>query len=314
MNGLELALKYYEEYGKPMLEEKFPDIFDTLTVGLVGSGSECFGYDDDISQDHDFEPGFCIFIPGEDVIDEKTAFTLQREYDKLPAEFMGFTRQKMKPVGGNRHGVIRIPEFYESKCGKKDGTLTVADWLYVPEHALAETVNGKVFKEGNNNFSEIREKLKQYPDDIRLKKLAGYLLTMAQAGQYNYPRCVKRGETAAAQMAAFRFTEAALHTIYLLNRKYMPYYKWCFKGLKDLDRLGNLYDSLEYLISSDNDAKKADVKYGMIEDVAALMIKELKDESLSDATCFDLEKHAYSVNDRISDGMLRTMDIFAGVT
>ena len=93
----------------------------------------------------------------------------------------------------------------------------------------------------------------------------------------------------------------------------MPYYKWCFRGLKELTKLGNLYDSLEYLISSDNDAKRADVKSGMIEDVAALVIKVLKEEGLSDAVCFDLEKHAYSVNDRISDGMLRTMDIFAGV-
>ena len=313
MNGLELAFKYYEEYGKALLDEKFPDISRYVTIGLAGSGSECFGFDDDTSQDHDFEPGFCIFIPGEDIIDEKTAFSLQREYDKLPSEYMGFSRQKMKPVGGNRHGVIRISDFYGAKCGRPDGELSVYDWLAVPEHALAEAVNGEIFKDGDNSFSKIREKLQKYPDDIGFKKMAGYLLTMAQAGQYNYLRCVKRGDTAAAQMAAFRFTEAALHVIYLLNRKYMPYYKWCFRGLKELTKLGNLYDSLEYLISSDNDAKRADVKSGMIEDVAALVIKVLKEEGLSDAVCFDLEKHAYSVNDRISDGMLRTMDIFAGV-
>jgi hypothetical protein len=93
----------------------------------------------------------------------------------------------------------------------------------------------------------------------------------------------------------------------------MPYYKWSFRGIRELTRLGNLYDSLEYLISSDNDAKRAGVKAGMIEDVAALVIKELKEEGITDATCFDLEKHAYSVNDHICDGILRNLDIFAGV-
>ena len=62
MKGLELARKYYEEYGIPMLENEFPETRKYLAVGLVGSGSECLGYDDKISQDHDFEPGFCIFL------------------------------------------------------------------------------------------------------------------------------------------------------------------------------------------------------------------------------------------------------------
>ena len=60
MKGLELSKRFYETYGAPMLSEKFPELEDKLAIGLVGDGSECFGYDDDISRDHDFEPGFCI--------------------------------------------------------------------------------------------------------------------------------------------------------------------------------------------------------------------------------------------------------------
>ena len=63
MKGLELSRKYYEEFGKPMLKEQFPEIEHLIAVGLVGSGSDCYGYDDDISHDHDFEPGFCLFLP-----------------------------------------------------------------------------------------------------------------------------------------------------------------------------------------------------------------------------------------------------------
>ena len=67
MKGLEIAEKYYAECGLNMLKTEFPDLLPFLCVGLVGSGSECYGFDDEISTDHDFEPGFCIFIPGEDI-------------------------------------------------------------------------------------------------------------------------------------------------------------------------------------------------------------------------------------------------------
>ena len=64
MTGLEIARGYFEEYGRPMLEREFPEVLPQLAAGLCGSGSECFGYDDDISRDHDFAPGFLLFLPG----------------------------------------------------------------------------------------------------------------------------------------------------------------------------------------------------------------------------------------------------------
>ena len=78
MKGLELSKRYFEEYGRPMLQKNFADVLSKLAVGLIGSGSECYGFDDDTSTDHDFEPAFCIFIPDEDIIDRKTAFNLER--------------------------------------------------------------------------------------------------------------------------------------------------------------------------------------------------------------------------------------------
>ena len=63
--GLELCRQYYETFGKPMLQRMFPDIWEQLTIGLAGEGSECFGYDDAYSQDHDFGAGFCIWVPDE---------------------------------------------------------------------------------------------------------------------------------------------------------------------------------------------------------------------------------------------------------
>ena len=62
MQGLELSKRYFEEFGRPMLERDFGEYLDRIAIGLVGHGSECFGYDDEISTDHDFTPGFCLWI------------------------------------------------------------------------------------------------------------------------------------------------------------------------------------------------------------------------------------------------------------
>ena len=86
MQGLELSRRFYEEYGAPMLHAQFPAWEDRIAVGLVGSGSECFGFDDDCSRDHDFGPDFCLFLPEEDVLDRKTAFQLERAYAGLPKQ------------------------------------------------------------------------------------------------------------------------------------------------------------------------------------------------------------------------------------
>ena len=45
MKGLELAETYYKEIGEPWLEREFPEYKIRICAGLVGAGSECFGFD-----------------------------------------------------------------------------------------------------------------------------------------------------------------------------------------------------------------------------------------------------------------------------
>ena len=313
MKGLELAKEYYKTYGEPMLREQFPELLPKLAVGLIGSGSECFGFDDEVSRDHDFEPGFCIFLPGEDAVDRRTAFLLERAYAKLPKEFMGATRSLMQPVGGARRGVIRIADFLMEKTGTPDGNLSLQQWLTIPQQSLAETVNGELWLDNSGELSRIREELAFYPEDVRQKKLAGNLLMMAQAGQYNYLRCIRHGETGAAQLAAGEFAKSCMAAIFLLNKCYQPYYKWSFRALRSLPKLSLEAELLEYLLTTDNAGELAQDKYDVIEGMAADVIDELMEQGLTKASCGDLEKHAYSVNDGIEDPSLRNLHILAAV-
>lgn len=53
MKGIEQARKFYTEVGKKMIADEFGDYQNRIAVGLVGHGSECFGFDDEVSRDHD---------------------------------------------------------------------------------------------------------------------------------------------------------------------------------------------------------------------------------------------------------------------
>lgn len=313
MKGIELCERFFFECGEPMLKRDFADILPLLAIGIAGSGSECFGYDDEISRDHDFEPGFCIFIPDEELVDRKTEFALERAYARLPKEFMGYKRSPLSPVGGNRHGVMRISAFLKSKTGTVDGCLQVRDWFYIPEQSLAEATNGKIFFDGLGKISEARKRLEYMPEDVRLKKLAGNLLTMGQAGQYNYGRCISRGESAAAQLAVAEFVKATLNVAFLLNKKYIPYYKWSFRALGELDTLSELYSLLEYLLSSGNGEAEVERKKQTVELVCRTVTDKLINDGLASECGTAIEAYAYAVNNKISNAEIRNLHILYAV-
>ncbi len=307
MKGLELAKEYYETFGREMLSA-FPEIESHVTVGLVGEGSECFGFDDDLSKDHDFEPCFCMWI--DEALEEKYGFKLERAYAKLPKEFKGYTRQKLSPCGGNRHGLLLTGEFYSRFLGKKGLPEDLIEWLRLPPYALAAASNGEIFKEGDGRFITVRKMLSAgYPEDVRLKKISAHLALMHQSGKYNYERCLRHGEEGAAQLALYEYVKSAVQTVYLLNKKYAPYYKWAFRGMRNLPLLSDVELPLVFLIENNNDKNMIDYKMGIIDDVSKMIVDEVKAQGITKATCNNLDTHAYSVLDGVKDPTLRNLHV-----
>ena len=313
MNGLELSRAFFAEFGMPMLEREFPDQLPLLAAGLFGSGSECFGYDDSVSRDHDFEPGFCLFLPDESIVSRRTAFLLERAYAKLPREYLGVRREILSPVGGARRGVLRISEFFSEKVGSPDGVLSLEQWLSIPENALAEATNGLVFFDAYGLVTEIRKRLSSFPEDVHRKRVAGNLLLMAQAGQYNYRRCLSHGELAAAQLAIVEFVESAMSAVFLLNRKYQPFYKWRFRAFRELPLLGDLADTFSFLLCSGNEDIIQAEKENMISEISLAVSTLLYEQELTGIPDPDLETQAYEVNNRIKDPNLRNSHILSVV-
>lgn len=307
MKGLDLSKEYYLKYKEDLFKE-IGDLKNYLAFGLVGSGSECYGFDDEISQDHDFEPGFCIFAPAN--MDRKDLFKVERAYQKLPRDFMGYKRSL---VENGKHGLILIEDFYKTKIATLNYESIGLDWFNVPQHFLSEATNGVIFDDYFNQFSNIRNKIKYYPEDIRLKKLAGSLLLMKQAGVYNYPRCIEHKDTASAQMAIYEYVKSTIDVIFLLNKIYKPYYKWQFRYLNKLNILSNLVSPLEYLMETDNSKDMFNGKVEIINDINEMILDEVKKQGLSKELCSDLENNAFSVNNQIKDNEIRNLDILYGV-
>jgi len=312
MKGLEISEKYYEEYGAPMMEELFPSLVSRAAIGLAGEGSECLGFDDDVSRDHDFEPSFCIWLTDEDY--EKYSFALSRAYASLPKEFMGLRRASDSPTGGARRGVLRTSDFYRRFLGSDKAPSSAAHWLSVPEHSLRAVTSGKVFCDELGEFSAVRsELLKGYPEDVRLKKLAAALIMSAQSGEYNYSRCLAHGDTGAAQLAIFTFVKNIIASIYLINNAYMPFYKWAYRGMSDLAELSKLSKPLVFLTESGNGENEANAKIKIVSDVSLAVSTALKAQGLIGDASQSLEASSYEVNGRIADPIIRNENIFAGM-
>jgi len=308
MKGLDLCEQYFRSYGMPMIQEKFGPWSQRIAAGLVGDGSECFGFDDELSRDHDWGPGFSVWLTPPDY--ERIGQPLSQAMADLPQTFSGFGPRRTSDWGFGRVGVFEISDFYAGFIGLQHLPATPDDWLNLPENSLAACTNGKVFYDPLGEFSRWRERLLQfYPEDIRLKKMAARCMTMAQFGQYNFQRCVRRQELVAAQYAETKFYADAISMIFLLNRRYTPFFKWMHRALSGLPRLGEwCYTAINQLIGT----RDLDQKAVIIEQICQKVIEELKHQGLSDLESPFLLDHGPVVQSRIKDMTLRQRNVWVG--
>lgn len=403
VSGLKLARAFWTQMGKPMIAAKYPQYAGCIAAGLVGHGSECYGFDDAYSQDHDFGPRFCLWLTDEDyaAIGEQ----LEADYEALPRKFSVDAQGRVTfeaharsdasgafpsagagstvipdaanaptpgtatddaataesgaassdvaeamttpidaplfPVtpraqGANRRdGVFRIGDFFESITGYRTAPAQTAphEWLMLQESTLAAATNGEVFADPTGLFSKTRQGFKNMPDDVRLALISKRLGMIAQAGQYNLPRSLKRGDGAAAWLSIHEFVQATASLVFLVNVPmvvgYMPYYKWQFAALRKLSGsmfalLPNVGEQLETVMRLSSTACYGGAGFGeggkgaapaiekindVVEQIAADIVRELKREHLTTSGETFLEWQRPYVEDHIvsDDPVLKSL-------
>lgn len=322
MKGLTLAEKYYYEIGRPMLEKEFPEFLFRIAAGLMGDGSECLGFDDDISQDHDFGPGFCVWLNSEDF--QKIGPRMQEAYQRLPKIFHGFSARNTSSYGSDRIGVIEIHEFFRRYIGDEQPPQSLFRWLTLPEEKLAALTSGKIFEDPAGIFTQLQTALHYYPEDIRLKKIAATSVRMAQSGQYNYSRCMQRNDTVAATFALNEFIKNTIVMIHLLNKRYTPYYKWMYRSLQDLPILKEIPPLIQEVVETappkiawngnspllHNPYRYPAVQ--LIEKICSLISKELQQQQLIAKPKNSLGLYPQEIIEKIESSELKALHVLVG--
>lgn len=304
-NNLERCKHFYERYGAPMIRDRFPEYESRIAVGMVGEGSDCFGYDDSISADHDYGIGFCMWVSQDTFL--KIGEELQNVYNALVAEYAKeyLSKDQTGEVSVNqfinrRRGVITIDGFYQQILGYRgefespDFVMDNRLWLTIPEENLATAANGAVFRDDDGQFSSVRNQISSYyPEQVRRLRLADQIHQFSQNGQYNYPRMMARKDMLTARLCTAQALKSAMAAAYLLNRKFAPYYKWMRRGLDEMPSLNGLGALLDQAALTENQEDAwPDNSYSSIavnmndkicaltEEIAYILLQELRSQQL----------------------------------
>lgn len=298
--GMNLCRRYFNELCFPVLAKVFPDKINRMAIGLVGEGSECYGFDDVTSQDHDFGPRIMVWLTQSDFAEfgDKVVHTLNH----IPKDFDNTFLPQANTWQEANQSIFIIEDFFAKYTGLFHPPQTYQQWRAIPEHHLSTATNGQVFFDPLGQFTQYRKTLLDfYPDDIRLKKMAARCMLIAQAGQYNLTRCLKRNEYVAATMASSEFIDAGISLVFLINRQYKPFYKWMHRSLKELPILG----AFSYQLFNDFVLAPETEKAILIEQFCAEIIKYLTQNHLTDSNSDFLLDHGPSIMKRIQDKKLQ---------
>ncbi|MCR4584484.1 MAG: DUF4125 family protein [Lachnospiraceae bacterium] len=274
------AEDFYEKYLYPLIKEKCPAALERVAIGYSGEGSEHFGYDDETSTDHDFVKGCVIWLT------EETAALYGPELSKLYDDAYMACFKEEPDLSLMRQGVMLVDDYFERLTGLMNvssrtdgGGLDEALYGLDEEQlaGIAAAVNGRLFMDSDGTLTRIREYfIKGMPEEFRRRKLATLLHIFSQAGQYNYMRCIKRGDRLTAGLYEARAAESALKLVHYLNRRYPPYIKWLKRSAKELDAAAVVADMLEAV----SDMTESSDKALAFDIIAAHILEELKSQDL----------------------------------
>lgn len=299
--GMELCKQYYQEVGKPVFEKKHPELMQYLAFGLIGMGSECLGFDDEISKDHDFGPGFMVFVPKEYFLNYGSL--LQETYNQLPKEYLGLTRIQSNQ-GEGRVGVVCLEDYFLQFLGYLPKN--EIDWFGYSSQSLLMLTKGAIFDDFYGLVTTQRKQLAYYPRDVRLKKIVRALSKMAQSGQYNYPRCKQRGDMVAMHLALDEFVKETMDCLCLLENSYTPYYKWTYQYVFKTLGLDSLAGLIKGLYEEDKDQEI------LIETICVQVVSKLQELGLSEQTDPFLQVHLEDVMSHIEDEKIKRMHVMEG--
>ena len=217
-----------EEYYRMNIKNVFNGINNTnkICIGLFGPGSECYGADDCISMDHDYEVGFVVVC--DDDIDEDVFDKLVLNYNLLEKEYEDEIIVKL-----DKHGVFHYSDY-------------VNNYLYNNNSLIT---NGKIFFNKKSQFYDLRNKIINKIKYDRLPNIANKTLEINQIINYNIERLRIREDYSSIEILNNHLVDRLIEYGYILDNKAIPHEKLQLKLLNDK----NIKDFIKKLIDGNLD-------------------------------------------------------------
>jgi Domain of unknown function (DUF4037) len=237
LSGLALAEGFYVEAVRPIVERVCPGL--RHSAACIGQGSEVLGYDDEVSQDHDWGPRLELFVDPADA-DRHRQRLVDALAEDLPPTFRGYSTSFAPDADGvgvlvetepgalvtHRVEIHDVGGWCQLMLGfDPRRAVTWFDWLATSSHRLAEVTAGAVFHDGLGELGPLRSRLAYYPTDVWLFILASQWKRIAQEEAF-VARCAQVGDALGSTVIVGRLVRDLMRLCLVMERRYIPYAKW----------------------------------------------------------------------------------------
>jgi hypothetical protein len=262
ITGLELSERYFLEDVQPILSSSFPRL--EYSSGLIGSGSEVLGFDDEMSRDHHWGPRLILFLTDTDYtnlsssIDRSLKQNLPATCHGYPTNFSKADKTGVRLMESDSTGeidhlieIVTTREYFHSLLGIDIyDKLSNVDWLSFPQQILLSIQSGRIFHD-QIGLKDIRGKLNYYPHDIWLYLMASSWQRIGQE-EHLAARAWLTGQDIGFSIIACRLVRDIMQLGFLLEKKYAPFAKWLEQSFVKLDCSKALMPYLSEIVNSSN--------------------------------------------------------------
>jgi hypothetical protein len=232
----------------PIIAETAPNL--PYTAALIGSGSDVLGLDTPRSMDHDWGPRLTILLDDDDIARWRQPVLAALE-SGLPEAVLGIPTfipgshdlPGDEPV--SHHGSESLRQHGVAVTTLQNVTtmitginlsagITPGDWLTIPQQCLLEMTAGPVYRDDSGLFTQLRNRISWYPDDIWRYLLAARWKRIAQLEAF-VGRTGELDDDLGSQLITLRIIDDTMHLAFLQERRYAPYAKWLGTAFSRLD-------------------------------------------------------------------------------
>lgn len=187
MRGVEVSRRFYEAEVAPLLAGV------PHAAGRVGQGSDVLGFDDDVSQDHDWGERVTVIAEG-------------------PTPPL--------PEGVERFTLAGFVEAHLGRVPRDD-----LDWLLLTGQSVLEVTAGPLFRDDVGELTALRRRLAWYPPSVEAYLVASSWRRIDQELP-QIGRTRDLGDAVGHRLVTARVARAVVHLTFLLERRWPPYAKW----------------------------------------------------------------------------------------